>query len=322
MNKPQKDSRLGFMIGIPNIGRYSDATYTTPDFLLDEVLRAIFRLFIWQGDGLKFAERLQHSDRPQCTAWSKAGVCIWLDALRSPVPDPGSMSTVHVVPGQICCKDRNYASVWDLSHPSKQSSVNMPTAQFSLGPRPAALQARAFTPHLKINALVTEREIERTIGLAYEVTSDYRTRYLQPGILTEELLVSTAKFPCCKAATCSDNQSMPIYSRRSGWDFNSLDCSSEQHGIHFNDGAAFLSWEVSDSISRLLAIEGSRINSWYPNCGDMNSLILVRSGQCMACLARYWKEHKDALMWEHSTYIGSKRQDNTQCGLPYYVHII
>ena len=69
---------------------------------------------------------------------------------------------------------------------------------------------------LTLQALATEREVEGIIGFAYQVKSRYPLRYLQPGISTEELLVSTARVLCSKSTSCSEDPSMPYYLRRTG----------------------------------------------------------------------------------------------------------
>jgi len=318
-----KDSFLGMVMGIPHASdSLADIKGSSPRgqmFLLDCVLGQVSRLFLPKDHGKEFGPRLEVGLEPQCTALSKGGVCIWLDALRSPNSDPGSMSTVHVVPGQICCKDRNYASVWDLSHASRNLSMEMPNAQFGTPRRSAASRVQAFMPPLKVHALVTERETEGTIGFAYEVTSDFPTRRLQPGILTEELLVSTARFPCLGATTFSDNQSMPVCSRLSGWEFRKNRLYSAKQ-FHVNHDVSFFLWEAPDSISKLLAIEGCRIESWHsPRSLQIISLLFLRSEQCMACLTRYWKDHSSTLMWEQSAYrdIGGLWSD-----VPCFIHLI
>ena len=95
--------------------------------------------------------------------------------------------------------------------------------------------------------------------------------------------------------------------------------------ISFDDDGAFLIWKAPDPISKLLAIEGCRMNSWFAN-GEAKgfSLIIIRSEQCMACLARYWHDFKQALVREHSTYIEPKRDKEYALipTLPCFINII
>ena len=307
-----ESSILGIVMDIPHardgMAEFSVSYPREPQFLLNHVLDGISRLFIGRGSHSEFAlERREGAQQgAQCTALSRAGVCIWLDALRSANTDPGSMSTVHVVPGQVVCKNRSYASVWDLSSASEASLVKMPLVEFSRSGTSEALPMQTSGMNPQLQALAEERETEGTIRFAYKVNSSYPTRYLQPGILTEELLVSSARAPCRKATTCSDHLSVPYYQRRSGWDL----LNSENGDISFHDGGAFLLWKAPDPISKLLAIEGCRKDIWYRDGKARGlSLILIRSEQCMACLARYWHDSKRVLLQEYSMYIEVKLEE-------------
>ena len=315
-------SILGMVMDIPHasdlLAGISKSYPRGPRFLLDYIFDGVSRLFTDQGADPEFA--FERRRGPQCTALSRAGVCIWLDALRSANADPGSMSTVHVVPGQIVCKNRSYASVWDLASASEESSVKMPLVEFRPSGTSEISSMQVPRINLQLQALVTQREIEGTIGFAYKANSSYPMRYLQPGILTEELLVSSARAPCRKSISCSDELSIQYYQRRSGWDL----MYSDNGNISFHESGAFLLWKAPDHISRLLAIERCRINSWYAN-GEAKglSLILIRSEQCMACLTRYWHDSKHVLVQEHSTYIEPKCERTGAVNtLPCFINII
>ena len=237
-------SLIGMIMGVPHVsdspaGVTRFARIPQP-FHLDYVLDQVSRLFIGQSHHSEFNDRPMHRDKAQCTALSKAGVCVWLDALRSVNTNPGSMSTVHVVPGQIACKKRNYASVWDLTPASTNYIPEMPNVVFSPSESFAIMPMQASGLGLSLKGLATERGVEGTIGFAYQVTRVSPTRYLQPVILTEELIVSTARFPCSKSATCANDISVPFYLRRSGWDFGNYGLDPKQEKICFNDDGAFL----------------------------------------------------------------------------------
>ena len=325
----QGRSYLGMVMGIPHArDSLEDIKRFHPrvrPFLLDYILDQVSWLFIGRDHHhSEFGERQMQRGKPQCTALSRAGVCIWLDALRSANVDPGSMSTVHVVPGQIICKDRSYASVWDLSSGFEVSYVDMPVVEFSTPGTLISLPLQSSRLDLRLQALATEREVEGTIGFVYQVKSRCPSRYLQPGILTEELLVSTARFPCSKDTSCSEDPSMPYYLRRAGWDFMDYGRHRKQENIRFEDDYAILLWTTSDPVSKLLAIEGCRKNSWYlTGAAKASSLVLIRSRQCMACLVRYLQDSRNALMWEKSTYAEPKCIGPCAVSsLPCFIHVI
>ena len=75
---------LGMVMGIPHVSdSLEDVKRFHPEgtpFLLDYILDQVSRLFVGQRYHPEFGERPMHSGKPQCTALSRAGVCIWLDA--------------------------------------------------------------------------------------------------------------------------------------------------------------------------------------------------------------------------------------------------
>ena len=319
-------SCLSFIMGLPladsSLTNMKDLYPPSGQFALDYILDGVCRLFVGQEYHSKFVKSSRSEDEPQCTAMSRNGVCIWLDALRSANADPGCMSTVHVTAGQIMHRNTNYTSVWDLSHASAELDGGMPAAEFCMHGTPKN-PSQSLNGVPELHALATERKIGGTIGFAYQVKNQNHRRYLQSGILTEELLVSSVRFPCSKSSTCSDELSMPHHIHRAGWDFMKYVHDSKTREISFKEDAAFFTWSTFGPVSRLLAIEGCRINSWYRN-GDSraSSLIITRSDQCLGCLSRYWQTSKTLLMAEQSAYMTLKKYGHKGASLPCIVHII
>ena len=320
-------SYLGIIIGIPHASESLEDIKTFHPrgmlFLLDYILEEVCQLFM--GDSCPSDFRMRHKDTGgrHCTAFSRAGVCIWLDALRSANDDPASMSTVHVVPGQIMRKGTSYTSVWDYSHPSADFNTNVPRVDFRTPETIRDLPDQVCSPDTRLQAIAKESEDGGTIAFAYQVTSPYPRCLLQPGVLTEDLLVSTARMPCSRTTTCSNDPSIPFYLRRAGWGFKNIPNDMRKDNIRFRDDGAFLLWKISNPIGRLLAIKGCRAGS---RCTiretRASSLVLIRSGQCMACLARYWKDSKDQLTWEQSLYMEPGYTGAIDCLLPFFIHII
>ncbi len=321
-----RDSWLGMAVGIPCT---SDPGPDIRDLqptgvLLNSILNQVSRLFMGLGHQEEFSEGIMMSIMPHCTAISKDGACMWLDALRSANADPSSMSTIHVIPGQISYSNKQYASVWDLFYLSvTRRGRAMPPAKFTTPGASADLPMQASLLHLSLQAIVTERETEGTLGFAFLVGSRSDLRYPHPGILTEALLASTGIFPCSKTPDCSNELPVSSYMRKSGWDFPPHSPERLKDSIRFNDGGAFLLWAANDPISRLLAIEGLRtFNRDRPIDEDRLSLLLLGSGQCMACLARHWQKSKNKMIMEHWAY-------SSQMGRPFpdtipdcFIHIV
>lgn len=317
---------LAMAVGIPCIGnsRQSTRKRQSTGVLLDSILDQVSQLFIGKEHPIEFDdEQRMIRTRPHCTALSRDGICIWLHALRSANADPSSMCTIHVVPGQISYKARPYDSVWDLYRPiEKRGGPEMPEAEFATLGVSKNLPTQVSMSRLGLQAVITERGTERTIGFAFQVKGRSDLGCLQPGILTEALLVSTGLFPCSKTPDCSNELPVSSYLRKSGWSFPQDIHTRFRDGIRFNDGVAFFFWAANDPLSKLLAIEGSRKHAGITNpSGVRFSILLLDSGQCMACLARYWQNSENILITEHLASTGQSRIA-PNVAPEFYIHVV
>lgn len=322
-----RKSWFGMVVGIPCMSdpEPSMEELQPTGVLLDSILDQVSRLFMGTGrqDEFRDQPKRKTSWKPHCTALSRDGTCIWLHALRSANADPSSMSTIHVVPGQISYKDRPYDSVWDLYHSSaERQGPEVPEVESATRGASKNLPTQAAMLRLGLQAIMTERRMERTIAFAFQIKGRSDLGYLHPGMLTEALLASTGIFPCSKTPDCSNELPVSSYLRKSGWDFPPNSYTGLRDSIRFNDGAAFLFWAASDPLSKLLAIEGLRriTRSIYAENGRF-SMLLLGSGQCMACLARHWQNSKNTLIMEHLAYVnpGTVAPHPT---LDYYIHVV
>jgi hypothetical protein len=98
-----RDSWLGMAVGIPCISDPGpDIRNLQPTgVLLNSILNQVSRLFMGPVRQEEFSEGRMMSMMPHCTAISKDGACMWLDALRSANADPSCMSTIHVIPDRF-----------------------------------------------------------------------------------------------------------------------------------------------------------------------------------------------------------------------------
>ena len=276
------------------------------EFLLDSVLQGVARIFISSAHHKEFGVGPRTCDQSQCTAWVKNGLCLWIDALRNLSADPASMETVHVSPGQIVYKERNYTSIWDLSHVSEELLSSLTPADFGETPT-ITLQAEPNQPHNVLHTLAEERAESETIRLVYGLNEKSFERTLQPGIMTEEILVATARVPCPQGAMCSDEIALPCWQRRSGWNLEGM-LSGQPGQVRPGEchSVGYI-WNASSPISKLLAIEGCRTLAWYIHKPFNASAILIRSDQCMACMTRYITKFREQASWEHLLYYRGKQ---------------
>ncbi len=308
--------------GLPHVELAGQGGETTSkDYLLDSVLQGVARVFVGPAHHKEFGLGPRNCDESQCTAIVKDGVCLWIDALRNLSADPASMATIHIAPGQIVYKEWNYTSIWDLSHASEDLLSSLTPAYFGEAPT-TTLQEEPNQAHNAFRILAQERAESGTIRLVYGLNKETFERTLQPGIITEEILMATARVPCPQGATCSDETALPCWQRRSGWNFEALSIQRCQLCPGESYSAGYI-WNASSPISKLLAIEGCRILAWFKHKHFNSSAILIRSDQCMACMTRYITTFREQASWEHLLYYrGKQRRPLTEEDLLCSLHVI
>ena len=178
-------------------------------------------MFVGPAHHKKFGLGPRTRGESQCTAVVKNGLCLWIDALRNLSADPASIATIYIAPGQIVYKDWNYTSIWDPSHASEELLSSLTPAYFGEAPT-TTLQEEPNQPHNALCILAQERAESGTMRLVYGLNEKTFERTLQPGIITEEILMATARVPYSQGATCSDETALPCWQRRSEWDYTAI----------------------------------------------------------------------------------------------------
>ena len=274
-------------------------------FLLDSILEPVAEIFLGSSYQDEFGLGRRDRDQAQCTAIAKNGVCLWIDALQKLSVDATSIATIHIAPGQIVYKEWNYVSIWDLFHTSKELLSSFTAVKFGETPT-FTFQEKPVQAHNGLHILAQERAESGTIRLVYGLNEVNFERTLQPGIITEEVLIATAQVPCPRAATCSDMPVIPCWQRVCGWDIKEMpgQYSPSHSGEH--QVAGFM-WNSFSPIDRLLAIEGSRHLVWLRHGPFDCARILIRSDQCMGCMTRYITTYQDQASWEYRLYYRGKQ---------------
>ena len=302
----QPSKLLELVTGLPHAECWQDAN-NSKDFLLNSLLQQVAKVFIGPAHHIEFFPRPRTREEPQCTAIVKNGVCIWIEALRNLSVDAAKMATIHVASGQIVYKDWNYTSIWDLSHASVELLSSLTRVDFGEVPT-TMLREEPNQSHNALHILAQERAETGTIRLVYGLDEKRFERTLQPGIITEELLMATAQVACPRGATCHDELTLPCWQRKSGWDCANLLGDRSSHIPSGESYSVGFMWHASSLLSKLLAIEGCRMMAWYNSAHFNNSAILIHSDQCMACMTRYVSTFRDRASWEHSLYYRDKRR--------------
>ena len=307
---------LELVSGLPHADLFDrDGQNYPKDFLLDSLLQGVARVFVGPGQHKEF-DFDPRSRRPrQCTAIVKNGVCLWIEALQNLSADPASMAFIHIAPGQIVYKDWTYNSIWDMSHVSVKLIRSLSPVHFGEAPTTIP-QKEPDQPHIAVRILAQERAEDGNIKVVYVLNDQTIEQTLQPGIITEELLMATGRVPCPHATTCSDEIALPCWQRRSGWN-----CADTIDKLPHDSTVGFI-WNASSSISKLLAIEGCRTLAWYEQGPFKSSAMMIRSDQCMSCMTRYVETFADQAIWEHFQYYRGKRECFNEDLQPCSLHII
>lgn len=322
--KKTSSAILELASGLPHAevaGRLEQTYYK--DFLLDSLLQGVTSIFVGpvHEKGFdKFGSGRQTGDQPQCTAIVKDGVCLWIEGLQNLSADATSMAYIHIAPGQIVYKDWIYTSIWDMTHASEELFNSLSPVDFGEEPT-TTLQNEFHQPHFALRILAQERTEGGTIRLVYGLNEKTSERTLQPGIITEQLLMATARVPCSQGKTCSDEIVLPCWQRRSGWDCKGFKIESSHQVPRESYSVGFI-WNASSSISKLLAIETCRDLPWYTHGLLNSSAILIRSDQCMSCMTRYIKTFASQASWEHYQYYRDARKCSMEEFQPCSLHII
>ena len=306
--------------------------------LFGDIFKKAVELFTGESCLDESGRNLYSRMGPQCTAIVRNGVCLWIGALESITSDPASIATIHVAPGHITYKDWSYTSIWDLSHAEMQWFSGLPSVTF-YETATTSLREGQSEPNHVLRMLAEEKASNGTIKLAYGLESETIQRRLQPGIITEEILIATARVPCARNATCSNELVVPCWQRKSGWECADL---IRDGAVELRNGARGLTktlptcpsgwplrggvWNVPSPLHKLLAIEGCRTDTTSNYMGRAGStVILLRSHQCMACMTRYLTTFREKAEWEQRRYYpGDKPRKGINVDEPRdcFVHII
>ena len=283
--------------------------------LFDRVLGRAVRLFqdcgLSRDVGREYSHPSSQDNKkdspPKRTALVGNGLCLWAEALRNPTADPAGIATIHVTPGQIFYKGSNYVSIWDVSNDYDKFIYSMDMPPIVLWDHPStSLKEESTQAYHALYVVAEERRASGTIKLAYLVDDNTFRRPLQPGMLTEQIFAATARVPCPRAATCSNELTTPCWQLESGWHLEKNVTDSLTTCPASREIVACI-WNASSPLSKLLALEGCRAplyDNIYVKCSK--SGVIMRSQQCLACITRYLTTFRSQAEWEYKLYTSTR----------------
>lgn len=242
-----------------------------------------------QGSVTK-SEGMSLSDRQPFTAVSRQGICCYMEVLSGLSCQAERLCRVHVIAGQIHCKNRRYDFVHDgdvlSSHIGGAADLD---AAVILEPSIAIPEARKCPETTKTEALATERGSESAISFVYRVTLSNTSIYLGPGKLTKSVLENTGLI-ACRGRGCKSTLAIPSHHVYEGWTI-----ASNSPSLRHQAGVACCIWTYQDDIARCLAM-----TIYMKRHGLRNSahgqFVFLRRDECFPCSTRSVLESSGRLM--------------------------
>ena len=236
------------------------------------------------------SEGMSLSDRQPFTAISRQGICCYMEILRDLNCQAERLCRVHVLAGQIHCKNRRYDFVrdGDILRSQVGGAADLGSAVL-LEPSTSIPQVRQCPETTKVEALATERGSESAISFVYRVTISNTSIYLGPGKLTKTVLESTGLI-ACKGQGCKSTLAIPSHHVHEGWTI-----ASNSPSLRHQAGVACCIWTYQDDIARSLAMiihmkrHGLRSQAH-------GQFVFLRRHECFPCSTRSVLESSGRLM--------------------------
>jgi hypothetical protein len=230
------------------------------------------------------------------TAFSRNGICYFIDALQHPSSKADIARRVHVLPGHIQHGDRRYDTVQDGESwfSAIPDAVSQPWDSIVF-PEPLV------TGDMEVKAMILERGKGLTLRFYYKVTSNELTAMLQPGRSTRKVLACTGSLTCLRNANCPQQLSGRCVAVRSGWHPQPEQTRQSSSRMPMRPGekapatssssSTFHIWSFDADIARLVALEThKRQQKVYSEHHEEREWeeksCYLRRDECLACCIR------------------------------------
>lgn len=236
------------------------------------------------------SESMSLSDPQPFTAVSRLGICCYMEGLRDISCQAERLCIVHVIAGQIHCKNRRYDFVQDgdVLRSGIGGAADLGAAVL-LEPSTSIPEVRQCPEITKTEALATERGSESAISFVYRVTLSKTLIYLCPGKLTQSVLESTGQI-ACTGRGCRSTLAIPSHCVQEGWNIASNSSSLEHQA-----GVACCIWTYQDDIARCLAII-THMKRHGLKGAVHGQFVFLRRHECFPCSTRSVLESSGRLM--------------------------
>lgn len=253
-----------------NAGR-ADICAQTPGGMLGEVE------CVFTGYRSAFTEMERTNYR---TAFSRSGLCFYLEALSSVTCDAASLRRIYVIPGHISWHDRIYTSVWDCAPGRPPPSLDEITFEESVAQTP---ELRQKPEAIRFKTLVSEISADEgeAIALYYKVSLKGGDVLLRPGYTTQSILRYSGLLSCKRNESfggCGHELAMKCIIISKGWGLQRT-CDS----LEYPCDIACCIWTYQDDIARWVIIEIESTRSSVGEERQPKRMMFVRQKECISC---------------------------------------
>ena len=230
------------------------------------------------------------NDPQPSTAVSRQGICCYMEALKGINCRAERLGRVHLIAGQIHCKNRRYDFVQDGDVLGSQIGGRKDSeAAVFLEPSTSSPGIKSGPTVTNVEALASERGSETAITFVYRVTLPNASYYIGPGKLTKSVLENTG-LVACDGRKCRNKLAIPSHHVVDGWVI-----SNDNPKLKHQAGLACCIWTYENDVARALAMvlhmkrHGMR--------GRMaGHYVFLRRNECFPCCTKSILESSGRLM--------------------------
>ena len=230
------------------------------------------------------------SDRQPFSAVSRQGICCYIEVLKGLNCQAERLGRVHLLAGQIHCKNRRHDFVEDNDVFGSQIGGREDSeAAILQEPSTSSPNIKPGPTITNVEALVSEGVSETAITFVYRVTLPNASYYIAPGKLTKSVLENTGLI-VCEGRRCRSNLAIPSHHVIDGWRI-----SSDNPKLKHQAGIACCIWTYENDVARTLAMV-LHMRRHSIKSKTSGHFVFLRRNECFPCCTESILEASGRLM--------------------------
>jgi hypothetical protein len=242
------------------------------------------------------------------TAFSRSGICVYIQALRGLTTRPESISLIHILPGHIQRGDSRYDRILDgvqsqtSFSSSQQESLELVKYDLLDRRHPTLVVSLADTD-VQMKALVAEPFEGKDIMLFYRASVPSGSIDIQPGVFTEKILTSSGLLYCDGPHELPQEAHLHCAAVTSGWRLR----HAEVDQLPEDFGISCCVWNLDENEQARCFVFAYQSRQEYPNSDrapldhspypqpntlrrlfepNMYCSVFLRRNECLACCTK------------------------------------